>query len=193
MRPVGLLRRMSDLYLSTDIETDGPVPGLNSMLSLGSAAYSADKRLLATFSVNLHTLADASADPETEAWWATQPEAWQACRLNPESPQPAMLRYVAWIKSLGGTPIFVAYPVVFDFAFVYTYLMRFAGENPFGYRAVDVRSYAMAVLKADYPGSSKKHMPQEWFDPLPHTHVALDDALEQGALFCNMLKANRTG
>jgi hypothetical protein len=22
---------------------------------------------------------------------------------------------------------------------------------------------------------------------LPHTHIALDDALEQGALFCNML------
>jgi hypothetical protein len=26
-----------------------------------------------------------------------------------------------------------------------------------------------------------------WFDPLPHTHRALDDAIEQGALFCNML------
>jgi hypothetical protein len=25
---------------------------------------------------------------------------------------------------------------------------------------------------------------------LPHTHVALDDAIEQGALFCNMLAEN---
>jgi hypothetical protein len=33
-------------------------------------------------------------------------------------------------------------------------------------------------------------MPPQWFDDLPHTHVALDDAIEQGALFCNMLKAN---
>jgi hypothetical protein len=30
-------------------------------------------------------------------------------------------------------------------------------------------------------------MPPAWFDDLPHTHVALDDALGQGALFCNML------
>ena len=30
-------------------------------------------------------------------------------------------------------------------------------------------------------------MPKEWFDDFPHTHVALDDAKEQGALFCNML------
>ncbi|MBK1736253.1 exonuclease, partial [Halorhodospira abdelmalekii] len=26
---------------------------------------------------------------------------------------------------------------------------------------------------------------------LPHTHLALDDAIEQGALFCNMLRENR--
>jgi hypothetical protein len=30
-------------------------------------------------------------------------------------------------------------------------------------------------------------MPKAWFDDLPHTHVALDDAVAQGALFCNML------
>lgn len=33
-------------------------------------------------------------------------------------------------------------------------------------------------------------MPDRWFDPSPHTHVALDDALEQGRLFCNMLADN---
>jgi hypothetical protein len=30
-------------------------------------------------------------------------------------------------------------------------------------------------------------MPARWFDDLPHTHRALDDAVEQGALFCNIL------
>jgi len=29
--------------------------------------------------------------------------------------------------------------------------------------------------------------PKEWFDKLPHTHKALDDAIGQGALFCNIL------
>jgi len=33
-------------------------------------------------------------------------------------------------------------------------------------------------------------MPKHWFDSLAHTHVALDDAIEQGALFCNMLIEN---
>jgi hypothetical protein len=35
-------------------------------------------------------------------------------------------------------------------------------------------------------------MPKHWFDQLPHTHIALDDAIEQGALFCNMLRENRS-
>jgi hypothetical protein len=34
-------------------------------------------------------------------------------------------------------------------------------------------------------------MPRRWFDDVPHTHVALDDAIEQGTLFCNMLAENR--
>lgn len=183
---------MSEIYISTDVETDGPIPGPHSMLSLGSAAYSADKQLISTFSANFETLPDAVADPKTAAWWATQPEAWAACRENLETPVAAMTRYVAWIKGLkGGKPVFVAYPAGFDFLFVYWYLIRFAGESPFSHSALDVKSFAMAMLKTDYRESTKRNMPKHWFDKLPHSHVALDDAIEQGALFCNMLKENR--
>ncbi len=41
---------LREIYVSTDIETDGPVAGKHSMLSIGSAAYLADKELLGTFS-----------------------------------------------------------------------------------------------------------------------------------------------
>ncbi len=102
-----------------------------------------------------------------------------------------MARYVTWIKTLKGRPVFVAYPAGFDFLFVYWYLIAFAGESPFSHSALDMKSYAMAVLKTEYCESTKNNMPRSWFDDLPHTHVALDDAIEQGALFCNMLKARR--
>ena len=35
-----------EVYFSTDVETDGPIPGPHSMLSFGSAAYTADGTLL---------------------------------------------------------------------------------------------------------------------------------------------------
>jgi hypothetical protein len=181
---------MTEIYLSTDVETDGPIPGPHSMLSFASAAYLADKTLVSTFSANLETLEGATAHPDTAKWWATQPAAWAACRTDLRKPAEAMPAYVAWIKSLKGKPVFVAYPAGFDFLFVYWYLVRFAGESPFSHSALDMKSYAMAVLGTEFRESTKRNMPKAWFDPFPHTHVALDDAIEQGALFCNMMAAN---
>jgi len=181
--------RGPEIYVSTDIETDGPVPGLYSMLSLASAAFYADKTLLSRFSVNLETLPGASADPRALEWWKDRSEAYAAARVNAQPAAKAMAEYVRWLKRLPGDPVFVGYPAAFDFGFVYWYLIRFTGESPFGYAALDIKSYAMAVLKARYRDTTKLTMPEEWFDDLPHTHLALDDALEQGALFCNILSA----
>ncbi len=184
--------RKQEIYISTDVETDGPIPGPHSMLSIGSAAYTADKTLISTFSANLDTLPEAAPHPKTAAWWATQPDAWAACRKDLESPAVAMARYVVWLKSISDRPVFVAYPAGFDFMFVYWYLIRFAGESPFSHSALDMKSFTMAHLKKDFRESTKNNMPAHWFDDLPHNHVALDDAIEQGALFCNMLHENRT-
>jgi len=46
------------------------------------------------------------------------------------------------------------------------------------------------MLKTPFRDTVKNNMPKHWFDEFPHTHVALDDAIEQGALFCNMLAEN---
>jgi hypothetical protein len=181
---------MPEIYVSTDVETDGPIPGPHSMLSFASAAYRPDKTLLGTFEANLETLPGAAGDPKTMDWWQTQPEAWAVARANLRDPSEAMPQYVRWVKSLSGSPVFVAYPAGFDFLFVYWYLIRFAGESPFSFSALDLKTYAMALLKKEYRQSGKRNMPRRWFDSLPHTHRALDDALEQGALFCNMLREN---
>ncbi|MBI2345815.1 MAG: 3'-5' exoribonuclease [Deltaproteobacteria bacterium] len=176
-----------EIYVSTDVEADGPIPGMNSMLSFGSAAYLADKKLIGTFTANLETLPGATANPKTMEWWKGQPEAWKACRENLQSPEKAMRYYLAWVKGLPGTPVFVGYPATFDFMFVYWYLVRFVGESPFSFSAIDIKTFAMAMLKTNYRKTVKKNMPVHWFDANPHAHRALDDAIEQGALFCNML------
>ncbi len=51
----------------------------------------------------------------------------------------------------------------------------------------DMRTLSMALMNTTWQRSTKRHMPKAWFDPFPHNHVALDDAIEQGAMFCNML------
>ena len=184
-------RVASEIYVSTDIEADGPIPGPHSMLSFASAAYTADKRLVATFEANLETLPGASPHPETMAWWRRHPDAWAACRKDPEAPEPALRRYALWLEQLPGRPVFVGYPAAYDFLFVYWYLLRFVGKSPFSHSALDIKTFAMVLLESGYRDATKRHMPKHWFDDLPHTHRALDDALEQGALFCNMLAEAR--
>jgi DNA polymerase III alpha subunit (gram-positive type) len=103
-----------------------------------------------------------------------------------------MKRYLAWLLALPGKPVFVAYPVAFDFMFVCWYLQHFTGQNPFSHSALDVKTLAMVMLGRDYRDSTKRNFPKRWFDDVPHTHVALDDAIEQGRMFCNMLAELRT-
>jgi hypothetical protein len=94
---------------------------------------------------------------------------------------------------LPGKPVFVGYPAAYDFLFVYWYLMRFAGESPFSHSALDIKTFAMAMLDLPYRESVKRNLPKRWFPAMRHAHVALEDAIEQGSLFCNMLREHRQG
>lgn len=181
-----------EIYVSTDVEADGPIPGPHSMLSFASAAFDDEGNEVGSFTRNLATLDGASGHPDTMSWWATQPAAWQACRTELVDATTAMTAYVAWVEALPGKPVFVAYPAGFDFLFVYWYLMRFAGRSPFSHSALDIKTFAMAVLKCRYRDATKRHMPRAWFPAVKHSHVALDDAREQGLLFMAMLKQHLT-
>lgn len=179
-----------EIYVSCDIEADGAIPADNSMLSLGAAAFTKDGKMLGTFSINFETLPGATADPSTMEWWSKNKEAYDETRKDVKDPKEAIGAYVNWVNSLGGKPVFVGYPATFDFLFVYWYMRHFGYESPFSFSALDIKTYAMAVMKTEYRKSTKRNMPKRWFSDDKHTHVAVDDAIEQGKLFINILKEN---
>lgn len=160
------------------------------MLSLASAAYLPDKTVVSTYSANLQTLPGAAPDERTMAWWKGFPEAWAACRKDPRPPEQVLPEYLKWLQGLPGRPIFLGWPANWDFMWIYWYLVRFTGERPFRENALDIRSYAMGMRRTPYRMTSRTYLPKRWFDEHPHTHVALEDALEQGAIFCNMYAEN---
>ncbi|MDX9719327.1 MAG: 3'-5' exoribonuclease [Myxococcota bacterium] len=179
-----------ETYISIDIESDGPCPGLHSMLSLGAAALQREHGLLDTFCINLEALPEATPHPATMAWWRSQPIAYAQVRAEPQEPSIAMSCFRQWLEGLPRPWVAVAYPACFDFAFVNYYCCRFLGENPLGFAALDIKSYAMAALELEhFRASVKSRMPRRWFAGCPpHTHLALDDALEQGQLWLNILR-----
>lgn len=99
------------VYVVTDIESDGEVPGRNSMLTFASVAMSMNGQALGEFEAVLEPLPDASPNGETMAWWRTQPEAYSAATTNPESPVVVMRRFAGWVRSLPERRAFSASPL----------------------------------------------------------------------------------
>jgi hypothetical protein len=186
---------MDELFLSLDVETGGPIPGKNPMLELGAAAYRIDGTVVGTHSVSI-AQDGWEMDPATLKWWH-QPanfQAFQRISEAVEEPRNAMLRFSMWLDSLNFnysiTP--VAYPACFDYMFVYWYLMYYIGTaNPLSFSCLDLKSYVCAARKRSYRNTVKGRFPKRWFHHgLPHTHSALDDALEQGFIFVQAYRQN---
>jgi len=182
-----------ELYFSTDIESDGPIPGDNSMLSIGTVVFDKYGKERGSFSANLRESSDAESDPETMKWWSTQPKAWAQLQQDRRLPQLAMAQYVDWVESFEERKVFVAYPAGFDFTFVYWYCHHYVRRCPFGFQAIDMKSFTMALLGTPFKETVKSNMPKEWFPETKHTHIAVEDAREQGLLFINQLRACRQG
>ncbi|GAB4362417.1 MAG: hypothetical protein Kow006_33690 [Gammaproteobacteria bacterium] len=176
-----------------DIEADGPIPGPYSMLSIGAVAFTPDGEEVGEYQANLRPLPDASRHPATMAWWAQFPEAWAACQKDPRDPEEVMGEFARWLEKLPGTPIFTAWPATWDFMWVYWYLIRFTGKRPFSEHGIDIRTYAMGMRKREFLKCGKNYLPRRWFPDHPHSHVAVEDAREQGLIFVNMLRENQAG
>ena len=186
------------IYVSVDVETDGPLPGVNSLLSLGAAAFELPSRTpLSTFEINFEDLEGAVQDESTMKWWATQETAWYAATNGAVDCQTASLAYHDWLTKLskdhgGARVVMVGYPASFDFQFSHWYLVKFAGNDPMGFSALDIKTLAADRLGVPYNEATKRNMPRRWFEGAPkHTHKALDDALGQGVLFVNIMNERK--
>ncbi len=176
------------MYLSMDIEATGPIPGPNSMISLGAAMFSEDGVCGSTFSVNLKELPGSFYDPDTLEWWQDNTLAWDQATENPQDPQEAMESFIKWVKTAAGDSVVVpvCYPAAFDYMFIYWYLKSFLTDcSPFSFSCLDIKSFAAAKLNIPYRNVNKKTLPKA---DTPHTHIAVEDAIGQGEIFIKLLK-----
>ena len=184
---------MTEIYILTDVEADGPIPGEFSMLSLDSIALDKKGEVLGEFYKKLVPLPTALQDKKTMQFWKDNPKAYQEATTNAEDPQKVMTEYNKWLKKLKKDTkkelVFIAYPVTVDFMFVYWYLIKFTGESPFGYSGLDMKTLAMSILKKDFSEITKNKMPKSWLKhPGQKYHFALQDAKEQVFMLIKMLE-----
>jgi len=191
MRSPELRLRVGDVYFSADVETDGPIPGPYSMLSFALVyAGSFDgKRFRGPKNFDEHfyrELKPVSENFQPEALRVNGLDRQRLCREG-EEPERAMNDACQWIAGFAGgaKPVLVAYPLSFDWAWLYWYFVRFSTKgSPFNHSLCFDMKTAYAV-KASVPISEagrSKILPRLLPDRR-HTHHALDDAIEQAVIF----------
>jgi hypothetical protein len=192
-------------YVVTDIEVDGPWPGVNSMRSFASVAVTADGTRHGEFEAALEPLPGAAPHPDTYAWFQTQGDAWAACTTDPRPVRDVLDDYVAWVRGLPGPCMFAAHPLGFDGGWIDYYLRRFTRygvtQGPYeqdvlfeARGGLCLRSYAAAVTGRPVSEVSPASLPAEWFGDEPHTHRAIDDARGYANLLVSLLaRTSRRG
>jgi len=187
-----------EIYISIDIETDGPAPGLFSMLSLGAIALDpdGDEKDAPRWYSTLKPLPTAAQHPDTMKWWETQPAAWEEVNRDQRPAWDAIPEFADWVTSLPGKAIAAAWPAQFDGGFVNYYCHRFARRNPLGIACLDIRSYANGLAGVGQYGNISKNqllaMTGEIDTQDLRDHVALDDAISQGRLLIKLIQYART-
>lgn len=188
--------RSTDAYFSADVETDGPIPGPFSILSFALVhAGSFDGKSFVTpkdYTQSFYReLRPISENYQAEALRVNGLDRDRLCREG-KVPEAAMTEAFEWIKNIAADakPVLVAYPLSFDWAWLYWYFTRFAAEgSPFSHSlCFDIKT-AFAV-KASIPISEagrSKLLPSLRPEG-KHTHHALGDAIEQAEIFSRIFR-----
>lgn len=184
-----------DMYFSADIETDGPIPGPYSMLTFALVPVATfDGQCFLRISQRGRFTAELrpiSTRFDEEALAVNNIDRSRLLREGKE-PSEVMTAATEWVRRVarGMRPVLVAYPVAFDWSWLYWYFVRYSAKgSPFAHSAAYDIKTAFAV-KAGLPLSQagRSKMPAFLRKGLNHTHEALDDAVEQGEIFARLFE-----
>ena len=177
---------MTELLISVDIETSGPIIGRHSMLSLGACLVD---DVAATFA---RTLQPISAEAEPAAMQIIGRSLDDFTKSGMEVSR-AMREFAAWIGSVRTShdPVFVGFNAAFDWGFVNWYFLTYVGENPFGIAPLDIKAYYAGLTGVEWKDTRSSKIPERFKPISRHTHDPLEDAIEQAAMFARMRTAYR--
>jgi hypothetical protein len=185
-----------DVYFSADVETDGPIPGPFSILSFALVyAGQYDGRCFdrpedydRSFYRELRPISD---EFEPEALRVNGLDRNRLAREGAE-PQAAMTEAAQWVRSVAGgaRPILVAFPLSFDWTWLYWYFVRFSSVgSPFNHSGCFDMKTAFAVKgRLTVAAAGRSGLLPGLRSMRPHTHDALDDAIEQAEIFANLFE-----
>lgn len=185
-----------DVYFSADVETDGPIPGPYSMLSFALVfagtfdgnRFARPEQYRCVFYKELRPISDAF---EPEALQVNGLDRGRLCREG-STPEMAMTEACRWVKNIAGAgrPVLVAYPLSFDWSWLYWYFVRFSTDgSPFKYsQCFDIKTALAVKARIPIAEAGRSGLGPSLSSHHVHTHHAVDDAIEQAEIFANIFE-----
>lgn len=182
-------------YISVDVEASGPLPPDYDLLSIGAVALEQRDGVLVPaedgYYVELKPRSGRE-DPGAMAVHGLDPAKLRAEGVESKA---AARAFDAWVRSVSSEKdpaVFVGYCANFDWTYV-NELFHHAGiENPFGYKALDIRSLAHGVFGDLAWGELRQDvlLPRLELEPLGEddAHHALADAKHQAVMLRALLE-----
>ena len=150
-------------YIMVDIESDGPIPGDYSMISIGAVVV--DEQLDKTFYCQLRPISDNFIPDALAVSGHSREET-----MLFDDPKSVLERLEKWMNDhVAGRPIFISDNNGFDWMFVCWYFHHFLGRNPFGYSSQNLGSLYKGLVKDVYQNFKSLRKTE-------HTHHPVDDA-----------------
>lgn len=185
---------MRTVYFSVDVETTGPVPSIGALLSVGIVTYREEEPHGWDSIYKVIKNRFLHCDPATLSWWMTQdPQRWKEATELGENEHDIAHQLDDWICDLVPNEkerCFVANPVAFDWPWINDLFLRHLGRNPFGHRALCIRSMHYGLTTAEWGGERSEWGDFEVKPEIPHN--ALSDAMAQREELIKLLKLKPT-
>ncbi|MFM7202252.1 MAG: 3'-5' exonuclease [Myxococcota bacterium] len=180
-------------FISVDIEASGPIPGVYDMLSFGAVRVRHEDGLYIPSNDEIYLeLRPEYGGVDAGAMRVNKMDLEQL-KLEGLGQIEAASRIRAWAlegASRTDPPVFVGYCANFDWAFVNDLFIRTGVDNPFGYKALDIRALAMGILGVPWLNLNQETiLPALGLLPLSEAlaHNALADARHQAYMLCKLL------
>lgn len=168
-----------EIYISVDIETTGPIPGEYDLISIGACLVGKPEE-------NFSCLVKPQGGLVDDEALAVTGLSIDELNENGKNINLAIELFNNWLESdqfKHKKIVFIGFNAAFDWSFINYAFIKHLGKNPFGFTALDIKSYYMGKYGTLWQETKSSKIDIKLKTKNKATHNALQDAIYQSEVF----------
>ena len=188
-----MTKRRSATYVSTVVETDGPIPGPYSLRAIGAVAVNRKGDIISCFETFITRLPKATMHPDNARYWEKEQNLETYLKMDRLALEPldAISHLANWASTLPGQPVLTAYNAAHTWMWVHWYCTQYSDRSPFTLGSLDLKSHAAPFLSNDFLSLTKADLPDSWRMETTGPDSVISKAKKQAFILSSLINAKR--